>query len=159
MQDDPTVAFVVNGGGSAREALVARAEGLDNVTFVGLQPKERLAEVLAAADIHVVLLRSGLARSSVPSKLYSILAAARPLVASVDPGTEVATTVERAGAGLAVRPGDAGALTAALRQLIDHPAEARAMGESGRAFVEGWPSPAEISARYADLFASLAHRR
>ena len=158
MQDDSTVAFVVNGGGSARGALVARAKGLPNVTFVGLQPKERLAEVLAAADIHVVLLRSGLARASVPSKLFSILAAARPLVASVDPGTEVANTVDRAGAGLAVRPGDAEALTKALRQLIEQPEEARAMGAAGRAFVEGWPSPAEISDRYDALFASLARR-
>lgn len=159
LQDDPAVAVVINGGGSARESLVARAKGLDNVTFVGLQPKERLAEVLAAADVHVVLLRSGLARASVPSKLYSILAAARPLVASVDPGTEVANTVERAGAGLSVPPGDAEALTKALRQLIEQSEDARAMGEAGRAFVEGWPSPAEISARYAELFDSLVRRR
>ncbi len=159
LRDDPSVAFVVNGGGSARAALVDRARGLDNVTFVGLQPKERLPEVLAAADIHVVLLRSGLARASVPSKLYSILAAARPLVASVDPGTEVANTVEAAGAGLSVRPGDAEALTKALRQLIERPDEARAMGQSGRTFVEQWPSPADIAARYDELFVSLTRQR
>ncbi|MCB1002591.1 MAG: glycosyltransferase family 4 protein, partial [Acidimicrobiales bacterium] len=155
LQDVPDLHVVINGGGSARDALVARAAGLDNVTFVGLQPKERLGEVLAAADVHVVLLRSGLARASVPSKLYSILAAARPLVASVDPGTEVATTVERAGAGLSVPPGDAEALTTALRRLVERPDEARAMGASGRAFVEGWPSPSEVASRYTALFASL----
>ncbi len=159
LQDEPDLAFVVNGGGSAREALVERAKGLDNVTFVGLQPKDRLAEVLAAADVHVVLLRSGLARASVPSKLYSILAAARPLVASVDPGTEVANTVERAGAGLSVPPGDAEALTKALRHLVEHPDEARAMGESGRRFVEAWPSPADVAERYAELFRSLISAR
>lgn len=158
LADDPSVVFVINGGGSARSALVERARGLANVVFVDLQPKERLAEVLAAADLHVVLLRSGLARSSVPSKLYSILAAARPLVASVDPGTEVATTVERAGAGLSVPPGDAEALTKAIQRLIEHPDDARAMGASGRAFVERWPSPAEVASRYAALFESLARR-
>ena len=65
------------------------AAGLDNVVFVPMQPRERLSEVLAAADIHTILLRHGLARSSVPSKMYSILAAGRPVVASVDPDTEV----------------------------------------------------------------------
>ncbi len=137
----------------------AQAAEVPNVTFVDLQPKGRLPEVLAAADVHVVPLRAGLAKASVPSKLYSILAAARPLVASVDPGTEVANTVERAGAGLSVPPGDAEALTKALRQLIEQSEDARAMGEAGRAFVEGWPSPAEISARYAELFDSLVRRR
>ena len=156
---DPSVVFVVNGGGSARASLVALAEGLENVRFVDLQPKERLAEVLAAADIHVVLLRSGLARSSVPSKLYSILAAARPLVASVDPGTEVARTVERAGAGLAVAPGDAEVLTTALRRLIENPAEAAAMGVAGRRFVEQWPSPSDVAAKYEALFTTLVRDR
>jgi colanic acid biosynthesis glycosyl transferase WcaI len=144
--------FVVNGGGSARSALERRARGMTNVRFVDLQPKERLGEVLAAADIHTVLLGSGLARSSVPSKLYSILAAARPIVASVDPGTEVARTIDAAGAGVSVPPGDAEALTKALRRLIDEPEEAARMGRAGRAFVENWPTPAEVAARYEALF-------
>ncbi len=159
LQGRSSVVFVINGGGSARPALVARAAGMDNVRFVDLQPKDRLAEVLAAADIHVVLLRSGLARSSVPSKLYSILAAARPLVASVDPGTEVARTVEQAGAGLAVPPGDPAALTEALGRMIERPDEAEAMGAAGRAFVEEWPSPAEVAGRYERLFENLRGRR
>ena len=102
---------MINGGGSARPDLERQAAGLDNVRFVDMQPKERLPEVLAAADVHVVPLKTGLARSSVPSKMYSILAAGRPIVASVDPGTEVARTVEH-GRGRAWRspPDDAEAL-------------------------------------------------
>ena len=98
-----------------------RPAGLANVRFVDMQPKERLAEVLAAGDIHVVPLRRGLARSSVPSKLYSILAAGRPVLASVDEGTEVARTVERAGAGLAVPPEDPEAFAAALDAAARRP--------------------------------------
>jgi colanic acid biosynthesis glycosyl transferase WcaI len=152
---EPDVVFVVNGGGTARPELQRRAAGLDNVVFVDMQPKARLAEVLAAGDIHVVPLKRGLAWSSVPSKLYSILAAGRPLVASVDPGTEVARTVERAGAGLSVPPDDAESFTKALRVLLDDPEQARAMGESGRRFVEGWASPAAVAEAYEDLFAGL----
>jgi colanic acid biosynthesis glycosyl transferase WcaI len=152
------VVFVINGGGAAKAELVRRAAGLDNVRFVDMQPKERLPEVLAAGDLHVVPLKRGLARSSVPSKLYSILAAGRPIVASVDPGTEVARTVERAGAGLAVPPDDPEAFTKAIRRLLDDPAEAAAMGTRGRTFVEGWASPAAVAEAYERLFAELAAR-
>ncbi len=159
LADRPEVAFVINGGGSARADLQAEAAGLPNVTFVGYQPKERLPEVLAAADIHVVPLRRGLARSSVPSKTYSILAAGRPVVASVDEGTEVARVVERAGAGLAVPPDDPGAFTAAITKMLDAPVQAEEMGRAARAFVERWASPAAVAERYEALFDELRSRR
>jgi colanic acid biosynthesis glycosyl transferase WcaI len=155
---EPDVAFVINGGGAAKPDLLRRAEGLDNVTFVDMQPKHRLPEVLAAADVHVVPLKRGLAWSSVPSKLYSILAAGRPIVASVDRGTEVARTIERAGAGVAVAPDDAEAFTKAIRRLLDEPDEAAAMGDAGRRFVEGWASPAAVAAAYEQLFLEVIHR-
>jgi colanic acid biosynthesis glycosyl transferase WcaI len=159
LADRPDVVFVINGGGSARSDLERQAMGLDNVRFVDFQPRERLADVLAAGDIHVVPLRRGLARSSVPSKAYSILAAGRPVVASVDEGTEVARVVEKAGAGLAVPPDDPEAFSAAVTALLDDPARARAMGAAGRAFVERWASPAVVAGQYEALFEELgAHR-
>ncbi len=155
LAERPEVVFVVNGGGVALSDLRRRAEGLGNVVFVGMQPRERLPEVLAAADIHLVPLKRGLARSSVPSKLYSVLAAARPVVASVDVGTEVARTVEAAGAGLAVAPEDPVAFTSAIRELIVDPTTAREMGAAGRRWVERWASPAAVAAAYEDLFEAL----
>ncbi len=153
------VVFVINGGGSALDELRRTAEGLDNLRFVPMQPRERLSEVLAAADVHLVPLRRGLARSSVPSKLYSILAAGRPVLASVDAGTEVATTIERADAGVSVPPEDPDAFCAALELMLDDPAERRRMGSSGRSFVEGWVSPAAVGGSYERLFAGVARSR
>jgi colanic acid biosynthesis glycosyl transferase WcaI len=155
---DPDLVFVVNGSGSGLEEARRRAAGLDNVRFVGLQPKERLPEVLAAADVHLVLLKRGLARSSVPSKLYSILAAGRPVIASIDPGTEVARVVDAAGAGVAVPPEDAEAFTKAVAALAAAPAEAAAMGRAGREWVERWLSPAAVAAAYEELFEELRGR-
>jgi len=159
MRDESEVRFVINGGGSARAGLERRAAGLENVTFVGMQPKERLSEVLASADIHTVLLKEGLARSSVPSKLYSILAAARPCVASVDPGTEVARTLADADAGVSVGPGDAEALTKALRGLAGDAAERIRLGRNGRRWVEAWMSPAAVAESYELLFQEQIDRR
>jgi colanic acid biosynthesis glycosyl transferase WcaI len=152
------IVFVINGGGAGRAGLEQRARGLSNVVFIDMQPSERLPEVLAAADLHLVPLKRGLARSSVPSKTYSILAAGRPLIASVDSGSEVARVVERAGAGLAVPPEDAEAFTKAVRTLHDRREELPAMGAEGRAFVEEWASPAAVAKQYADLFSELDTR-
>ncbi len=155
---DPSVVFVINGQGSARGALEHQARDLANVLFVDYQPAERLGEVLAAGDIHLVPLRRGLASASVPSKTYSILAAGRPFVASVDPGTEIERIAEASGAGLAVPPDDAPAFTGALRRLLDAPDLAARMGRDGRRWVEGWASPAAVAQLYADLFTELVGR-
>jgi colanic acid biosynthesis glycosyl transferase WcaI len=152
------VIFVINGQGARRNELEQKARGMQNVRFIDLQPIERLPEVLAAGDIHLVPLKRGLARSSVPSKTYSILAAGRPLVASVDEGSEVARIVERAGAGVSVPPEDAEALTKAIRSLLDSPDAVRQMGASGRTFVEDWASAAAVAESYEALFEELAAR-
>jgi colanic acid biosynthesis glycosyl transferase WcaI len=83
------------------------------------------------------------------------VAAGRPLVARVDPGTEAATVDEQAGAGLVVPPGDADALADALRRLVAAPEEREQMGAAGRRFVESWPSPADVAERYDLLFQEL----
>ena len=153
------LAFVINGQGAGRADLKARARGLSNVVFVDLQPAERLSELLAAGDVHLVLLRRGLTRASVPSKTYSILAAGRPIVAAVDEGSEIAALVEGAGCGIACPPEDGGAFTRAVTRMVSAPEEARAMGLAGRAFVETWASPAAVAEAYEALFAELARRR
>ena len=158
---DPGTVFLINGGGSAKlelEATVAQ-RGLGNVRFAPYQPKERLAEVLATGDIHLVPLKAGLAQASVPSKTYSILAAGRPVLASVDPGTEVARVVDAAGAGVAVAPDDPDAFCAALDRLLADPEGSRAMGARGRSFVERWASPAAVAVAYEELFAELLRAR
>lgn len=153
LQDRDDLVFVINGGGSTRPGLELLAEGLENLVFVNLQPVERLPEVLAAADIHVIALRAGLGRSSVPSKLYSILAAGRPVLASVDSGTEVVRVIESVDAGLAVLPGDQAAFTAGVLELVEK--DCAGMGERGRSFVEEWVSPAGVASAYTELFVSL----
>lgn len=147
--------FVINGHGARRESLESRARGLGNVRFVDFQPPERLPEVLAAADIHLVPLRSGLASSSFPSKTYSILAAGRPLIASIDQRTEIANIIERSGGGITTPPDDAEALTKAIRRMLDAPAEVEEMGARGRAYVERFVSRAAVAEAYENLFRRL----
>ncbi|HNI36319.1 MAG TPA: glycosyltransferase, partial [Microthrixaceae bacterium] len=101
----------------------------------------------------------GLARSSVPSKMYSILASGRPCVASVDDGTEVARSLADADAGISVPPEDADAFCNALEPLLDDPAERSRLGANGRRWVESWASPEAVAESYERLFEELLQAR
>jgi len=150
------VQFVVNGDGVARSKVAAAAERLDNLHWAGWQRQERLGEVLAAADLHLVLLRAGLGSSSVPSKVYSALAAGRPVLAAVDRGSEVERLLADSGAGRAVDPGDPEAFCAALAEMVADRAGLVGMGRRGRAHAEQSEGPKEAADRYLELFLGLS---
>ena len=154
-QKMPDVVFVINGDGSARTELEHDAAGLPNMRFSGYQPAERVPEVLATGDVHVVPLRAGLGAVSVPSKTYSILAAARPVVAAIDPGTEVTRILSDSGAGACVNPDDPEAFTDALRAMVNSPNMGKDAGLKGRQWVESHVSPARVANAYLDVIASL----
>ncbi len=154
----PDVTFVINGDGAAREALEAEAAGRANLRFVGYQPVERLPEVLASGDVHVVPLRAGLGDVSVPSKTYSSLAVERPVVAAIDAHTEIPRLLEAAGAGVAVPPDDPEGFIAALRELIGDPERRNRLGRSGRRWVVAEASPRAVGAAYDRLLRSVALR-
>ena len=151
----PDATFLVNGDGAARRSLEQAAAGLPNVRFAGYIDPPRLSELLATGDIHVVPLRAGLGRVSVPSKTYSSLAAARPVLAAIDPDTAVPHILAASGGGVAVPPDDPAAFVAALRDLLDDPGRRDAMGAAGRAWAVREASPAAIGEAYDHLVRSL----
>ena len=151
----PKVTFVINGDGAARADLEAQAVGLSNIRFAGYQPRDRVGEVLASGDIHVVPLRTGLGAVSVPSKTYSILAAARPVVAAIDTGTEVTRILQHSGAGVSVAPDDEELFTSALQAMVADIETAREQGRKGREWVETHVSPAAVAQSYLALIADI----
>ena len=152
----PEIAFVINGDGAARKKLQEDCAQLANVHFGDYQPIERLSEVLATGDIHLVPLRTGLASVSVPSKSYSILAAGRPMLAAIDSNTEIPNMLQQSGAGVAVNPDNGPAFIEALGRLISNRDQLFEMGAKGRKWVETHASPASVAAQYEAIF--LANR-
>jgi colanic acid biosynthesis glycosyl transferase WcaI len=151
----PHITFVINGDGAARADLESQATGLSNIRFAGYQPRDRVGEVLASGDIHVVPLRTGLGAVSVPSKTYSILAAARPVVAAIDTGTEVTRILEQSGAGVSVAPDNEEVFTSALQSMVANIEIAREQGRKGREWVETHVSPAAVAHSYLALIADI----
>ncbi len=152
----PNVTFLINGDGAARRGLQDRAVALPNVLFSGYQPLERLPELLATGDIHLVPLKAGLGRVSVPSKTYSILAAGRPVLAAIDPGTEVPRILQSSGAGVAVDPDRPEQFVAALRAMLADLPGWTDKGAAGREWVLGAASPQAVALEYQRLIRSLA---
>jgi colanic acid biosynthesis glycosyl transferase WcaI len=136
LRGETDIHFLFAGDGAEREVLEAEARerGLENVTFLGQQPRETAAACYRASDVSLVPLRRLPAFEQVlPSKLFEIMGVGVPVVCSV-PG-EAGRLVERAGGGVVIEPENAEALAAAVLALRNDPAGRAALGEAGRAFV------------------------
>lgn len=155
------VDFLLVGEGAAKDQLRerAKADGLTNVRFEPYQPKERLGESLAVADLHLIPLQKGLAGTIVPSKLYGILAAGRPYVAAIEPDSEVASVTARGRCGLTVEPDSAAAIAKAVRWSLSHRDELRAMGANGRKLAETDFDRTHAVARFDRALAEAHDRR
>jgi colanic acid biosynthesis glycosyl transferase WcaI len=127
------VGFVFVGDGAQRAQLKAAASGSENVRFLPFFPASKISSVLAAADIHIVTVKRGLEGVVVPSKMYGILAAGRPIVAVAPAESDAATLALRQGFGVAADPDKPEELVAALRALIDDPQRIAALGAAARA--------------------------
>ena len=150
----PDVTFLVNGQGPRRPDLERQARGLANVRFGDYVPDERLNELLATGDIHVVPLRAGLARASVPSKTYSILAAAPAGAGGDRPGHRDPHAARAGRRRYRRRARRSGRVRRRLAPPPRRPRLGDAMGERGRAWVQVSASPGAV----ADAYARLIHR-
>lgn len=135
---DDNVGFVFVGDGACRTQLETSAEGLRNVRFLPFFPGGKIPSVLAAADAHIVTVKRGLEGVVVPSKLYGILEAARPVVAVAPRETDVATLCAQHGCGVFSDPDSPQELIAVVRALSADPARVRAMGAAARVAARGY---------------------
>lgn len=157
LQSDPRFLFLLVGDGAEKERLLAEKErlGLDNVLMLPQQPKELMPEILAASDASLVLLKnSELFRTVIPSKMFEVMAMARPIILGV--AGESREIVEEGGCGLCIEPENLDGLVAALEQLAASPELAASLGDSGRRFVIGEYDREKLALRFLNLLSSLA---
>ena len=151
---DPEIIFVFCGDGAGRADLVARCEGLPNVRFMDLQPQERLSELLAFADIHLLPQRADAADLVMPSKLTGMLASGRPVVATAHANTELANVVT--GCGLVVEPEQPQAFADAINMLARDATLRERLGKAGRVYAEKYLDRDVVLAKFEqDLLACV----
>jgi colanic acid biosynthesis glycosyl transferase WcaI len=150
--------FLFYGDGKQVE-LVKRAAGSirnETVLLMPFQPRERLGLTLTGCDVGLVTLKGGLSGLAVPSKLYGVLAAGKPVVVVGPEDCEAARLVREEKCGVIVRPGNGAGLAEALRRLRGSPATCAAYGaQARRVFERGYDLPT-VAARWARLLRELS---
>jgi colanic acid biosynthesis glycosyl transferase WcaI len=134
LQARADIVFVVCGDGVMKPRIEAAVSGLANFHLIPLQPKERLQELLAMADLHLMPQSPDAADLVLPSKLSGMLASGRPVIAACRSGTEIAEIV--AHCGMVVAPDDAAGLAGAVVDLADDPTRRRELGHRARDIAE-----------------------
>jgi colanic acid biosynthesis glycosyl transferase WcaI len=157
LRDDRRAHFMIVGEGVAREGLVRGAEqaGLLNVTFLPVQPMERLDELLWAADVCLVTQKANVLDINVPSKIFNIMAHGRPMIAAVNPRSDAATIVRASGGGRVIPPGSAEDLAREIVSMLKLEDRGRGMGFAGKSFAEREYSRARSVAAYEGLLSRV----
>ncbi len=138
------IGLVFVGDGAQREQLEAAAAGSTNVRFLPFFPAEKIPSVLAAADAHVITVKRGLEGVVVPSKMYGILAAGKPMVAFTPRETDVAALGERMGFSVWADCDDPAHFAFTVRELFRNAERLQKMGEAARAAAPGFDRVKEL---------------
>jgi putative colanic acid biosynthesis glycosyltransferase WcaI len=145
------VDFEIVGTGARRAELERLASGLPNVSFLPFRPRDELSESLSSASLHFVGLARGLAGFVVPSRIYGVLAAGRPVLVAADETSEAAQLARESGAGIVVPPGRPDEVAAAIRAARDGEYDLDDMGRRGRDYVVSRHGRHAGIAAYRDL--------
>jgi hypothetical protein len=158
--DDRFVFLFVGAGRQIRDlAAFAADRGLTNIQFRPYVPREQLARALRTGDVHLVSLRSELTGTSVPSKLYGIMAARRPAIFIGARESESAHAIERYRCGTVVSPSDPDAFEAALRAFLEDPSLRANAGDGGREGYEREYNAIACCTRWAALIENISTRQ
>lgn len=137
-EENPKVHFIFCGDGAFRPTLESLVGDRPNVSLLPLQPLERLNDLLNAADIHLLPQRAGAADLVMPSKLTGMLSSGRPVIATADPGTQVARVVgggaPEEACGLVVPAEDPDALYRSVERLVGDSALRTRLGKNARRY-------------------------
>jgi colanic acid biosynthesis glycosyl transferase WcaI len=128
------------------------------VKFLPFFPASKIPSVIAAADAHIITVKRGLEGVVVPSKMYGILAAGKPIVAVAAKETDAASLGEHFGFAVSADPDNPGELVAAVRSLVAHPERVRAMGEAAREAAPGYERAKELQ-KFVNIFNQYPGRR
>jgi glycosyltransferase involved in cell wall biosynthesis len=130
LKGNPKVHFLFVGSGAKKtwleQEIVRR--GLSNISIVGQRPRTDQINFLNACDVSIISLLSGITGAAVPSRLYNIMAAGKPVISLTGSDSEVSLIVQEEGIGWVVPPGDPEDLVRAILDAVSDPEQLKAMG-------------------------------
>lgn len=135
--NNPNIRFVLIGEGAAKEELELKIKklGLKNVLVLPFQPYEEISYVFSLGDVGLIISKPGIGNNSAPSKTWSIMAAARPVLASFDEESQLYKTLSNIKCGLLAKAGDKMGLINQIDFMYQNRAVITQMGENGYEYV------------------------
>jgi colanic acid biosynthesis glycosyl transferase WcaI len=158
LRDLENLQIVIVGFGARHADTLALSKRLEldgMVRFLPYQSRDVLSESLSAAHLHFVGLAKGLSGFVVPSRLYGILAAGRPVIVGADAESETARLVSEVGCGVVLPPGRSELVARVIREAYDGLLDLEAMGAKGRMYVELEADRSVAIGRYRKLIGEL----
>jgi colanic acid biosynthesis glycosyl transferase WcaI len=152
----PQAMFVLIGEGAEKRRILELADdrALNNVQFLGQQPRELIPAYVSAADLCLVMLKkTELFKTVIPTKLLEYMACARPVIVAVD--GQARQIVEEAGAGTFVEPENSDALVDAILTLAADPQRSLNMGTRGRQYIVSKFSRVRTAEKYLEVLAQV----
>lgn len=149
--------FVFIGEGAKKNELMnyVSSNGLSNISFLPYQPKEKLVYSLNAADIHLVANQKGIKGVSVPSKIYGVMAAGKPVFGILENGSEAEMLVRLSECGVVVQPGDYTHMENIIEWLYNNRELLPNMGMKGREYLEKHLTMEKSMQLYSEMFEKL----
>ena len=161
LQPQPDIAFVIVGEPSAIAKLQEYCNtcGVTNVHLLPFQPRAKLPEMLAAADVGLIVQKHNVVSFNMPSKTQVLLASGRAIIASVPSTGSAAKAIEKSRGGIVVAPENPEALAASVLELYQNPELAERLGYQGRQFAVERYSFEQALSHYESLFYSVIESR
>ena len=152
------IQFLVVGDGAGKVRLErdVSGSGLTNIRLLPFQPVHRVNDMYAASDVCVAPLRRGFSYDTVPSKIYTSMAAARAVVACAEADSETAVLLREAAAGIWTTPESSTDLSQAIRELYANPDKAADLGAAGRMWIEDHYSLSAVVTAYDRMVRRVA---
>jgi colanic acid biosynthesis glycosyl transferase WcaI len=138
------VGLVFVGDGAQRTQMEAIATGANNVRFLPFFPASKIPSVLAAADAHIITIKRGLEGVVVPSKMYGILAAGKPILAVAPAETDAASLGAKSGFAVSADPDKPEELVSVIRMLSANAQLLAEMGAAARAAAPAYDRVGEL---------------
>ena len=138
LKNDDGIRWVIVGDGVMKPMIetYVKEHQISNVVLKPYQPRETLGQLISLGDMHLVLMVPGFEGIILPSKLYGILAAGRPVVFVGPEKSEIAKIIQEEDCGFVVVNGDSRDLVRIITKLRNDPVLTQELGNRGRVALE-----------------------
>jgi len=159
LSQNPDVVFLLLGDGAEKERIktLAQSRGLTNIRFLDQQPRDKIPAYISACDACLVLLKkTDVFKTVIPTKMLECMSCARPVILGVD--GQARQIIEEAGAGIVIEPENAEALAAAICELSANRERGLALGQNGREHILRHFSRGQTAEKYIQVLQQLVKK-